>query len=260
MNTGSGVLLSLRGGSTPSSPLFTKEGTPSSPLFTEEGTPSSTKRLSTDKDEDGDDDAYVPLVQNQNFILALYLAAGLEIPEGMSPPQDRSIIRHGIRAYELLRGYLSERDLEDVVKPVLLVPDGDNAVARMHTILQSVAVKCMKDGRLIFPSDEDIDDGYASYTQRVDCSELMSYLMSILVWVVSDYDVYYRLGFERVYWKVKLYKYIWRHDTLQCLEFRNSRPRRERGRLYGKKAQDHVWGEMKKCVLKCATSPDCGCR
>ncbi|KAK8127443.1 hypothetical protein PG984_008551 [Apiospora sp. TS-2023a] len=221
-NTASRELLSLRGGSS----------TPSSPLFTE---------------EDEGDDQYVGFVQNQNFILALYLAAGMEIPEGMSPPQDRSMIRHGIRAWELLQAFLSEDDLNGVVKPVLLVPDNVNVVPSINTILRRVAVMCMRNGKPIFPWEEDIDEDYATWTLRVECSELMNYLTSILVWVVSNTPnelLYYRLGFERVYWRVKLYMFIWRSHTIECLMTRSSRPRRERESLYGESAQKHLKCEI----------------
>ncbi|KAK7927005.1 hypothetical protein PG985_004003 [Apiospora marii] len=237
VNTTSGELLSLRGGSSGGS-------TPSSPLFTEP--PSSPRSQPTDKGKDGDDDdQYVGFVQNQNFILALYLAAGLEIPEGMSPPEDRSIIRHGIRAWELLSRFLSDSVLEGTVKPVLLIPDDPNAVPSMNTILRRVASICMKNGKPIFPSEETIEDDYDAYTRRADCSELMNYLMSILVWMVSsNVLLYYRLGFERVYWRVKLYMFIYRSCTMVHLYKRSTRPQRERESLYGENAREQLKGEM----------------
>ncbi|KAK7958148.1 hypothetical protein PG988_012996 [Apiospora saccharicola] len=221
-NTAAGELLGFRGGNS----------TPSSPLFTE---------------EDEGDDQYVGFVQNQNLIVALYLAAGMEIPEGMSPPQDRSMIRHGNRAWELLQTFLSENDLNGVVKPVLLIPDNYIVVPCMNTILRRVAVMCMRNGKPIFPWEEDIDEDYATWTLRVECSELMNYLTNILVWVVSNTPnelLYYRLGFERVYWRVKLYMFIWRSYTIKRLMTRSSRPRRERESLYGEGAQKHFKYEI----------------
>lgn len=155
------------------------------------------------------------------------------------------MIRHGIKAWELMRQFLPDSVLDGVVKPVLLVPDDAKAVPSMNTILQRVADMCMRNGKPIFPWDEDIDDDHDTYALRVDCSELMNYLMSILVWMVSNSELlYYRLGFERVYWRVKLYMFIWRSFTIEHLKARGNRPWRERESLYGENAKKYLDGEM----------------
>ncbi|KAK8042776.1 hypothetical protein PG994_013259 [Apiospora phragmitis] len=178
---------------------------------------------------DDNDRTYVPLEDNGGFILALYDAADLGIPKGLSPPEeDRKLMSEGRKAWQLLQDFLPKDSLRKYVRPALLEQDGEDAVRKesvrnMSAILRKDASVCIKEGTPRLLGEEDFDEKYYDYAVRADCAELMYYITKIIAWMVSDRGDYERYGFEKVVRKAELYRSVWRLNTAACLYTRSSR-------------------------------------
>ncbi|KAK7956045.1 uncharacterized protein PG986_005267 [Apiospora aurea] len=161
------------------------------------------------------------------------------------PPKDREVLREGMKAWELLQHSIPPNVIDQVVVPAFQDPDGKNSVRNMSTVLmvasESVSAKLQ-------PGAQGLEDDYGTFVKQTDIFDLVYYLTSVIVWMAANRTIYERLGFEKIYWKAKLWRYIWRYNALATLFITSTRPSRERDALYGKDAEASLMGSMNTIV------------
>ncbi|KAK8052138.1 hypothetical protein PG993_003523 [Apiospora rasikravindrae] len=112
--------------------------------------------------------------------------------------------------------------------------------AVLKTFAETETLKEVRQGK------EGLEENYCKYVEQTDVIELMYYLTSIIVWMVANRDLYERLGYEKVHWKAKLWRSIWRYHTSAALYETSNRSPREVEALYG----EHAQGERKDSMNK----------